>query len=214
MTGGCVQGGVRGWWGFLFAVLSMLGAAPAWAHHQAPNDGPTLGLAIPAISHGAMPVVAKYRNQVLELASRQPVTDPTLRRLIGFVTLQRFTCFWGLVPGSLSDEESPFNECSHAYLAGVQSLLAHMTVMPGDQSAAKALEARMSAEIASDPNHGILCSNSSQTFDSGIVVGPDWQLAPAHVPTVLAFVAMLVAAGFLAAGSFRLLSMIPKEAGA
>jgi hypothetical protein len=196
----------RGWPSLLIAVLSILAISPASAHHQASNDGPIRGVAIPAISHGEMPVVARYRSQVLELAARQPVTDPTLRRLAGFVNLQTFECFWGLVPGSLSDEKSPFNECTHAYLAGVRALLAHMTAMPGNQSAARELEARMTAEIASDPSTGVVCSNSSETFDSADVIGPDWQLAPMHVPTVLTFLGftMLLVSGLAVAGRRRL----------
>jgi hypothetical protein len=195
-----------GWRFLLIAALSMLAISPVNAHHQASNDGPIRGVAIPAISHGEMPVVARYRNQVLDLAARQPVTDPTFRRLAGFVSLQTFECFWGLVPGSLSDEKSPFNECTHAYLAGVRALLAHMTAMPDNQSAARELEARMAAEIASDPSTDVVCSNSSETFDSADVIGPDWQLAPVHVPTVLTFsgFAMLVVAGLAVAGRWRL----------
>lgn len=188
-------------WGFvLITVLSMLAVTPAYAHHQGSNAGPIRGVAIPAISHGEMPVVARYRSQVLDLAGRQPVTDPTLRRLTGFVSLQTFACFWGLVPGSLADEQSPFNECSHAYLAGVRALLAHMAAMPGNQSVAKGIVARMDAEIADDPNRNVVCSNSSETFDSADVIGPDWQLAPMHLPTVLTFSAfVLLAASGLAA---------------
>ncbi|WP_298257184.1 hypothetical protein [Bradyrhizobium sp.] len=163
---------------------------PASAHHQKPNDGPIRGIAIAAISHGEMPVVANYRSQILDLAARQPVTDPILRRLSGFVSLQYFACFWGLVPGSLTDEQSPFNECSHAYLAGARALIAHMAAMPGNQSAAKELQERIKAEIAADPNAAAVCSNSSQTFDSADVIGPDWQLAPRHAPTVLTFSAL------------------------
>lgn len=195
----------RGWGSLLIAVLSILAVTPAGAHHQGSNDGPIRGVAIPAISHGEMPVVARYRSQILDLAVRQPVTDPILRRLAGFVSLQTFACFWGLVPGSLSDEQSPFNECSHAYLAGVRALLAHMTAMPGNQSAAKDIEARIDAEIAGDPNRNVVCSNSSQAFDSADVIGPDWQLAPMHVPTVLTFSAfvLLAAAGLAAVGRRR-----------
>jgi hypothetical protein len=129
-----------------------------------------------------------------------------LRRLAGFVSLQYFACFWGVVPGSLSDEQSPFNECSHAYLAAVRALLMHMTAMPGNQSAAKDLEARVDAEIAGDPNHNAICSNSSESFDSADVIGPDWQLAPAHLPTVLTFSAfvLLAATALAAAGRRRL----------
>jgi hypothetical protein len=190
----------------LVAVVSILAVSPADAHHQGSSDGPIRGVAILAISHGEMPIVAKYRSQVLDLAARQPVTDPTLRRLTGFVSLQTFACFWGLVPGSIADEQSPFNECSHAYLAGVRELLVHMTVMPGNQSAARELEARMDAEIAANPNRNVVCSNSGEIFDSADVIGPDWRLAPLHVPTVLTFSGFvaLVVAGFAVAGRRRL----------
>jgi hypothetical protein len=176
----------------------MAAVIPAAAHHRgAPHDGPALGVAIPAISHGEMLVIAKYRTLILDLAAQQPVTDPTLRRLEGFVSLQYFACFRGLVPGSLSDESSPFNECSHAYLAGTRALLAHMAEMPGDQSAAKALQERINAEIASDPAFGAFCSNSQEVFDSAAIVTPDWTMIPAHPPTVLTFSAftLLISAG-------------------
>jgi hypothetical protein len=69
-----------------------------------------------------------------------------------------------------------------------------MVAMPGDQSSARTLAARIDTEIANDRAFSALCSNSSETFDSGIVIGPDWQLAPAHLPTVLTFVASVVLA--------------------
>jgi hypothetical protein len=178
-----------------FIALSLLAACtPVRAHHQPPHEGAIIGVAIPAITHGEMLVVAKYRAQILGLAARQPRTDPTLRRLSDFVGLQRFACFWGLVPGSLSDEISPFNECSHAYLAGARALLSHMVAMPGDQSSARALEAKIDTEIASDPAFSVLCSNSRETFDSGIIIGPDWQLAPVHLATALIFSVLMIAA--------------------
>jgi hypothetical protein len=104
MTGHSNSRRIRRWRSLLIAAVSILVITPAGAHHQASSDGPIRGVAILAISHGEMPIVAKYRSQVLDLAVRQPVTDPTLRRLAGFVSLQTFACFWGLVPGSLSDE--------------------------------------------------------------------------------------------------------------
>lgn len=184
------------WRSCLIGAISILAAStPASAHHQPLHEGASVGVAIPAITHGEMFIVAKHRAEILELGARQPRTDPTLRRLAGFVSLQHFACFWGLVPGTLADETSPFNECSHADLAGARALLAHMVAMPGDQSSAKALAARIDMEVASDPTFSALCSNSSESFDSGIIIGPDWQLAPAHLPTALTFVAALVAAG-------------------
>jgi hypothetical protein len=206
MTGRSRRRKVHGWRSLLIVVLAILVVSPAGAHYQASKDEPTRGIAIPAISHGEMPITAKYRSQILDLAARQPATDPILRRLSGFVSLQYFACFWELVPSSLSDEQSPFNECSHADLAGVRELLAHMTAMPGNQSAAKELEARIDAEIAGDPDRNVVCSNSSQTFDSADVIGPDWQLAPRHLPTVLTFsaFAVLIVGGFAAIGRRRL----------
>jgi hypothetical protein len=174
---------------WVFAGLAALAAViPAAAHHRGvPHEGTAIGVTIPAISHGEMLIIAKYRTRILDLAAGQPVTDPTLRRLANFVSLQYFACFRGLVPGSLSDESSPFNECSHAYLAGTRALLAHMIEMPGDQSAAKALQERIDAELASDPAFGALCSNSQQVFNSAIIVPPEWTMIPAHPPTVLTF---------------------------
>jgi hypothetical protein len=202
---------VGGWRSVLVAAVSIIAASmPASAHEQPPRAGTSVGVAIPAITHGEMLVIAKYRADILDLAARQPRTDPTLRRLAGFVGLQRFVCFWGLVPGSLSDETSPFNECAHAYVAGARALLAHMVAMPGDQSSARALEARIETETASDPALGALCSNSSEAFDSAIVIGPDWQLAPSHLPTVLTLIALLVLA---AAGLWGVSRLVPATIG-
>jgi hypothetical protein len=188
---------VGGWRSCFFAVASMLLAActPAWAHHQTVRDGPSAGVAIRAITHGEMLIVARYRARILDLAARQPRTDPTLRRLAGFVSLQYFACFWGLIPGSLTDDTSPFNECSHAYVAGARDLLVHMVAMPGDQSSAKALQVQSEAELASDPISSALCSNSNQGFDTGTIVGPDWSLLPAHPPTILTFLGLAILFG-------------------
>jgi len=195
------------------ALLALAVLTPAAAHQSPPHEGPTIGVAIAAITHGEMAVIARYRAEILDLAARQPRTDPTLRRLAGFVSLQHFACFWGLVPGSLADETSPFNECSHAYVAGTRALLAHMVAMPGDQSAAVALAARIEAQLASDPAANMLCANSSEAFDSAIVIGPDWQLAPAHLPTVLTFLGLAALAGtgaWMSARGLRNLSQVPK----
>lgn len=191
-----------GRWRFCLVAAAMLVAcAPASAHHQSLQSGPIVGVAIAAITHGEMQIVAKYRGRILELAEREPRTDPTLRRLAGFVSLQHFACFWDLIPGSLADEDSPFNECAHADIAGVRELLAHLITMPGDQSEAKTLEARIETDLASDPAASQLCSSSREVFDSGIIIWPDWQLAPSHLPTVLTFCVMLILA---AAGISRL----------
>jgi hypothetical protein len=186
---------VGGWRSCLIGAVSILAVStPVSAHHQPPHEGANIGVAIPAITHGEMFIVAKYRAEILDLAARQPRTDPSLRRLTGFVNLQHFACFWGLVPGSLTDETSPFNECSHAYVAGARALLAHMIAMPGDQSSARALEVRIETELAIGPAANMMCLSSNEAFDSGIIIGPDWQLVPSHVPTLATLLSLLVLA--------------------
>lgn len=190
---------------FVIALLMLFMLSiptPSSAHHQKAGGGAAIGMAIPSVAHGE--VLAEYRAQILDLAAKQPRTDITLRRLAGFVEMQYFVCFWGLVPGSLSDEESPFNECSHAYVAGAHALLTHMAEMPGDQSAARALAARIEAKLASDPMSGTLCSNSTKDFDIGVIVKPNWQLIATHPPTVLALTAALVVTTVGLWGAFRL----------
>ena len=78
-----------------------------------------------------MQVIAANLPAIRDLAERQDPTDLTMRRLQDFVNLQEFACLWGMVPGSLTDEASPFNECAHSYLAGARALLMHLRQMPG-----------------------------------------------------------------------------------
>ena len=171
---------------FLFLICAAL--APVEAHQMRPRlAGAPVGVTIPAISHGATPILASYRAEIMKLAERRATTDPTLRRLQGFVSLQYFACWRGLVPGSLTDEDSPFNACAHAYVAGARALLDHMAAISGDQDDAKALQARIADDLARDPGAGAICSNSGETFDSGDVVWPDWSLALTHRPTLLTF---------------------------
>jgi hypothetical protein len=73
-----------------------------------------------------MEVIANNMAAILDLANRQIRTDPHLRRLQTFINLQFFACMWGIVPGSLDDEHSPFNECTHAYLAAALETIREM----------------------------------------------------------------------------------------
>ena len=45
------------------------------------------------------------------------------------------------------DESSPFNECSHAYLAATRALLLHLQTMPGDCTAVRTLIAKIEREM-------------------------------------------------------------------
>ncbi|MCW2284041.1 hypothetical protein M2323_001654 [Rhodoblastus acidophilus] len=183
-------------------LLVCAALAPVRAHHVRPQSGGPVGVEIPAVSHGATPILARYLPDIQKLAERRATTDPTLRRLQNFVSLQYFACGRGLAPGSLTDEDSPFNECAHAYVAGARALLDHLAALPSGQDA-QALQARIAEDIARDPGAGAVCSNSAETFDSGVVVWPDWSLALTHRPTLLTFsgfLLFLLGAGGLLAG--------------
>ncbi len=129
------------------ALLAVALAVPASAHRQATGrQAPEGAIAIPSLSHGQMAVIADNRTAILDLAGQQFPTDPTMRRLEAFINLQFFDCMRGIVPGSVEDERSPFNECSHACLAGTRALLMHLQVMPGDRAAVRSLVAKTNAK--------------------------------------------------------------------
>ena len=64
-----------------------------------------------------MAVIRDNLPAIRALASARLGFDLTTWRLEDYLNLQSFACLWGIVPGSITDEESPFNECAHAYLA-------------------------------------------------------------------------------------------------
>ena len=172
------------------AIVALLGAlpTPVWAHreatrHQAPMDSIT----IPNLSHGQMAVIANNRAAVLELAARQIPTDPTMRRLEGFINLQFFDCMWGIMPGSVEDENSPFNECSHAYLAGTRALLLHLESMPGDRTAVRALINKIEVEMLTNNASLILCRYSDEPFNTAERIEPHWRDIPYHPPSLAMF---------------------------
>ncbi len=154
-------------------LLMATSTAPCWAHHRGvAHAGPVQGLAIPNLSHGQMAVIAANRAAILELAARQSPTDPMMTRLEGYINLQSFACMWGLVPGTLDDEASPFNECAHAYLSGTRALLLHLLTMPGDRAQVRALVDKIELEMLSNGASLVLCRYSDEAFDTADIVGP------------------------------------------
>jgi hypothetical protein len=159
------------------------------------------GIAIPALTHGQMAVIADHRSEILDLAARQAHTDETFRRLMNYGAIQYTYCLWGLVPGSLRDEESPFNECSHAYLSAAQALLLHMRGMSGNspsfQRDVEALASRIDADMVRGGASLVLCRFSGETFNTASLIRPAWSAIPSHPPSLIAFavLAMGLAAG-------------------
>jgi hypothetical protein len=142
-----------------------------------------------------MAVIADNRAAILDLAARQIPTDPTMRRLQGFINLQFFDCMWGMVPGSVEDESSPFNECSHAYLAATRALLMHLQTMPGDRAPVRALIAKIERELLDNNASLVMCRYSDGPFNTAERIEPHWREIPVHLPSLMTFACLALLAG-------------------
>jgi hypothetical protein len=177
-----------------------LAATAASAHSMRPVADDS-GIPIPSLTHGQMAVIASHRGEILALAARQAHTDEAFRRLMNYGAIQYTYCLWGLVPGSLRDEDSPFNECSHAYLSAAQALLLYMRTMPanepGFQADVEALVSRIDADMVRSGASLVLCRFSGEAFNTASLIGPVWSDIPSHAPSLIAFgvVAMGLGAG-------------------
>jgi hypothetical protein len=172
----------------LCILLSIVPTLSARAHSQgAVRTAPEDGISIPNISHGQMIVMADNRAAILELAARQAPTDRVMRRLQGYINLQFSACLWGLVPGSVADEDSPFNECAHAYLAATRALLLHLQDMPGDRAAVRALVEKIELEMLTNEASLVMCLYSEQSFNTAQVIYPDLSSVPYHVLSLMVF---------------------------
>jgi hypothetical protein len=152
-----------------------------------------------------MVVIAAHRAEILKLAADQTPTDSVQRRLQNYVELQYFACLRGMVPGAIEDESSPFNECSHAYLAGTKALLMHLLTMPGDRTAVRALADRIEQDMRQNNASLVLCRFSDEPFDSAEIVGPNWRDIPFHPASLLSLAGVVLAAtsAFLLAARSR-----------
>ncbi|AMY67312.1 hypothetical protein [Frigidibacter mobilis] len=174
-------------------------ATAAGAHVSQRGGGPVAGVPIPEITHGQMPIVAGHVREILGLAGRQFQPDPDFRRVLNYARIQRSYCLWGLVPGSISDEASPFNACSHAYLAASRDLLLRM-VAEGRDSRAADLALRIDHEMMLSSTALDLCSYSASPYDTATTVRPVWSDVPGHaasLTSLLAIAALLAGAAAL-----------------
>jgi hypothetical protein len=122
---------VRGALLALLTALLTLGASPGEAHRISSHSGPPpAGISIPSLTHGQMAVIRDNLPAIRALAGARLGFDLTTWRLEDYLNLQSFACLWGIVPGSITDEESPFNECAHAYLAAGRALLLQLAHEP------------------------------------------------------------------------------------
>ena len=104
---------------------------------------PPQGISIPSLTHGQMAAISNNLSAIRAQASSRIGFDMTTWRLEDYLNLQSFACLWGIVPGSIRDEGSPFNECAHAYLAATRALLLQLREVPGvDHNAVERSSAR------------------------------------------------------------------------
>jgi hypothetical protein len=146
-----------------------------------------------------MAVLSDNLSAIRALDSSRIGFDMTTWRLEDYLNLQSFACLWGIVPGSITDESSPFNECAHAYLAAARALLLQLREAPGvDHNAVEALIRKIETEMLSHDVSLILCRYSDEPFNTNEVIWPHWSEIPFHPPTAgfaaAAFVAIAVAA--------------------
>ncbi len=179
--------------------VSLASSSPADAHHQRKNLN-TSGLSFPSLTHGQLRVMAVYRSDILDLAAKQVSPDLDTRTLRNFINLQFTYCLWGIFPGSLTDEDSPFNECSHAYLSASKALLDRLERVSDDPSAASELAARINREMQRDQSALRICRNSVNPFNTAEIILPEWSNVTFN-PLILlmAMLAVMVLAGLAVA---------------
>jgi len=157
---------------YLFG-LSLGSSEPASAHHQLKNLD-TSGLSIPNLTHGQLKVMTRYRTTILALAEKQISPDRETRTLQNFANLQFAYCLWGLVPGSVTEENNPFNACSHAYLAASKALLERLQTVGDDRVEANALAAQINSDMLQQHSALEICGNSVDPFNTASIILPEW----------------------------------------
>ena len=189
---------MRGAWIALIAALCMLAATSlSHAHRISTRSGPPPeGISIPSLTHGQMVVIRDNLPAIKALASARLGFDLTTWRLEDYLNLQSFACLWGIVPGSVTDEDSPFNECAHAYLAAGRALLLQLSRdRSADHKSIDALISKIEVEMLADGASMNLCRYSDEPFNTNEIIWPHWGMVPFHAPTAMMAVAAFAALG-------------------
>ncbi len=172
------------------AALVMGGIAPGAAVAHREGGPPPEGIAISGLTHGQMAVIARHKGEILAMTSRHYPPDDTLRRLTNFAEIQSAWCLWGLVPGAVADEASPFNLCAHAYLAATRDALLRLLALRPDDAEVARLTGRIEVDMLTEGAALMLCGYSATAFSTAEVIRPDWAAVPGHWPSLAAFVAI------------------------
>jgi hypothetical protein len=206
---------VKPLWVVLIAALFMLGTSPSHAHRISTRSGPPPeGISIPSLAHGQMAVISDNLSAIRALASARLGFDLTTWRVEDYLNLQSFACLWGVVPGSITDEDSPFNECAHAYLAAGRALLLQLSRAPGaDRKAVEALISKIDVEMLANGASLTLCRYSDEPFNTNEIIYPRWSDISSHPPTAAFAALVLVVIGGAAWGAWPRRSVRPQREG-
>ncbi|MBA1344563.1 MULTISPECIES: hypothetical protein [Rhizobium] len=180
---------------FSAAAFFCVVAGSAFAHSRG-DGGSHAGLNIPQISHGEMAVISDYRGRIIDLASRAVDTNEPFRRVLNYAAIQYSYCLWGRMPGSVTDEESPFNECAHAYLAATKAVLLSMREMPREAAAADEIISAVDADMVRRGLALISCRFSGEAFNTADIVKPRWSGIPFHAASMASLTGLASLFGF------------------
>ncbi|RDJ09007.1 hypothetical protein [Rhizobium grahamii] len=178
---------------FILAILTVLPLYAVAEAHQRSSSGPHTGNAIAEISHGEMIMIAEYRDRIIDLAAQATDTTEPFRRVLNYAQIQYAYCLWGRMPGGVTDETSPFNECSHAYLAATKAVLLSMRSMGGEAVQAEAIVSAIDAGMVLRGLALITCEFSGETFNTADIIRPSWGDVPQH-PASMATLTVLAMA--------------------
>lgn len=192
----------------LCIVLLVAGNARA---HSRNAGGSHAGIPIPEISHGEMAVISDYRSRIIALASRAVDTNEPFRRVLNYAEIQYSYCLWGRMPGSVTDEESPFNECAHAYLAATKAVLLSMRDMPQETAAAGEIVSAVDAEMVQRGLSLVTCQYSGEAFSTADVVRPRWGEIPFHAASMASLSGLAALFGVAFFGLRRFLRPAPQS---
>ena len=162
---------------FITAAFLCVVAGSASAHSRS-DGGSHAGLNIPEISHGEMAVMSDYRSGIIDLASRAVDTNEPFRRVLNYAEIQYSYC------GSVTDEQSPFNECAHAYLAAAKAVLLSMREMPRERAAADEIISAVDADMVRRGLALITCRFSGEAFNTADIIKPRWSGIPFHAASM------------------------------
>jgi hypothetical protein len=190
--------------GAISFVALALALTPVNAHSLRNGTEAATGISIPNLTHGQLHVLAQYKSAVGALADRQSRPSLEVRTLHNYVNLQFAYCLWGLVPNSISNEDSPFNACSHAYLAASKALLDRLRQSEEAGTRAHALAQEIEFAMVQNATASEICANGIEPFNTAQIIMPEWRgISFNPLGLLLGVFVFAAAAGTVAVGMMR-----------